>query len=89
MGERIEDFIEMMESINPEAAYPSDMKEAIIGYVERSGEMPIILLDREKCLDILMKDSNMTYDEAIEYFEFNTIGSWVGEGTPAFATLID
>ena len=89
MGERIEDFIEMMESINPEAAYPSDMKEAIIGYVERIGMEPIILLDREKCLDILMKDSNMTYDEAIEYFEFNTIGSWVGEGTPAFATLID
>ena len=85
----MDDFLNLIADINPEACYPSDMKEAIIGYVERSGEMPIILLDREKCLDILMKDSNMTYDEAIEYFEFNTIGSWVGEGTPAFATLID
>ena len=35
-----------------------------------------------------MKDSNMDYEEAQEYFEFNTIGSQVGEGTPAFATLI-
>ena len=26
----------------------------------------------------------MTDAEAVEYFEFNTIGSWMGEGTPIF-----
>jgi len=26
----------------------------------------------------------MTEEEAIEYFEFNVTGAWVGEGTPAF-----
>jgi hypothetical protein len=26
----------------------------------------------------------MTYDEAVEFFEFNILGSWVGDQTPAF-----
>ena len=28
----------------------------------------------------------MTYEEAVEYFEFNVIGAWVGEQTPMFLT---
>lgn len=84
----IDNFLEMMEEMNPHAQYPSDMTEAIIGYVERFDMAPLILLDREKCIDILMRDSDMSYEDVIEYFEFNTIGSWVGEGTPFFATLI-
>jgi len=67
--------------------YPTDMKRAIIGYVERAGGMqPQILLDRDKCIGIL-KNQGMTEEEAIDYFEFNTIGAWMGEGTPLFATL--
>ena len=26
----------------------------------------------------------MTYEDAVEFFEFNTTGAWVGEGTPLF-----
>jgi len=26
----------------------------------------------------------MTYDDAVEFFEFNILGSWVGDETPAF-----
>ena len=36
-------------------------------------------------IHILMKD--MDEDEANEYFDFNVIGAWMGEGTPCFATL--
>lgn len=43
---------------------------------------PIAIYDRQKCIEILMRD--MTEDEAYEYFEFNVIGAWVGESTPAF-----
>jgi len=34
-----------------------------------------------------MQDGIETREDAEEYFEFNTIGGWVGDGTPAFATL--
>lgn len=74
--------------MNEEAVYPTDLKDAIIGYVERIGLSPCILLDREKCVDIFIERDGMTYEEAIEHFEFNVIGSYVGESTPMFATLM-
>lgn len=35
-----------------------------------------------------MKDG-MSHEEAIEFFYFNVIGAWIGEGTPCFAVLTD
>jgi hypothetical protein len=43
--------------------------------------------DRQKCIEILMRD--MSEEDAHEYFEFNVIGAFVGENTPAFIELID
>ena len=61
--------------------------EAIIGTVERFGDSEaIILYDKEKVIQILMKE--MSREEAEEYFYYNIIGAYVGEGTPAFATII-
>ena len=49
---------------------------------------PQILLDREMCIKILIKDG-LSREEAEEHFEFNTIGSFMGaKATPCFATLI-
>lgn len=83
-----DDFLEEMSNINAKALYPTDLKEAIIGRVERYGMHPLILLDREKCLEIFVTRDGMTPEEAEEFFEFNVIGAWMGEGTPCFATLI-
>ncbi len=30
----------------------------------------------------------MSHDEATEFFEFNILGAWVGEGTPCFVKLL-
>ena len=73
MKKEIEDFLECMELINQEALYPTGFEEAIIGIAERIGSEPLILLDRQKCIEILMKD--MSEEEAIEYFDFNVLGS--------------
>jgi len=35
-----------------------------------------------KCIAILMKDYKMGYEEAIEYFDYNVSGKYVGEQTP-------
>ena len=60
--------------------------DAIIGTVERFGDSEtIILYDKEKVLETLMKDMNR--EEAEEYFHYNILGAYVGEGTPAFASL--
>jgi hypothetical protein len=34
-----------------------------------------------------MKREKMTYEEAVGSFDDNVLGSWVGEGTPAFVQI--
>ena len=57
--------------------------EALMGVVQRFGQKGVILYDTDKILEILVA-RGMTCDEAHEFFEFNILGSWVGEETPAF-----
>lgn len=57
-------------------------EEAFIG-VGMQFNKPIAIFDYDKCLTILQKDG-MTYYEAEEYMQFNVVGSYVGENTPAF-----
>ena len=44
----------------------------------------VALYDYDLCIKVLVEDQQMTEEEAIEYFDYNVIGSWVGEGTPIF-----
>lgn len=60
-----------------------EMDEALIGVCRRFGQPDILAYDLEKVLDIFV-DQGMTREEAVEFFEFNTIGAWVGDLTPAF-----
>ena len=73
--------------------YPDLLKadgfdDAIIGVVERIG-IQAICYDQEKVIDILIERDGMDYEEAIEYFEFNIAGAWVGESTPFFLQKMD
>jgi hypothetical protein len=43
---------------------------------------PVVAYDRTIVIDILARE--MTREEAEEFFEFNTIGSWMGDLTPVF-----
>ncbi len=57
--------------------------DCIVGVVERFGQSPIVCYDREKVIAANMKDG-MDYEEAVEFFEFNQIGAWLGDSTPCF-----
>ena len=61
---------------------PAAFDEAIIGVAERSGMEPVVCYDRTLCIDILARD--MPREDAEEFFEFNTIGAWMGDLTPVF-----
>ena len=37
-----------------------------------------------KMVEILFYEAGMPYQEAMEYLEFNTLGSYVGERTPIY-----
>jgi hypothetical protein len=70
---------------NPEALLADGFEEAILGVAERCSCPTLVVYDIEHCLKILMRDG-MTYEEADEFFSFNTLGAWVGEHTPLFLT---
>ena len=71
--------------------YPDDtfkiadgFDDAIIGVDDNNLK---IVYDIDKVIDILIKDG-MTDDEAIEFYEYNIAGSYVGENTPSFIRLL-
>lgn len=57
--------------------------EAIIG-MECTGEIPRVVYSTKLMIHILINRDGMTEDEAIEFFDFNVIGSYLGEGTPLY-----
>jgi|TARA_R110000868_G_scaffold8216_3_gene42949 hypothetical protein len=56
--------------------------DAIIGVVERIG-LEVVCYDLDKVIEILMKQG-MDEEDAWEWYQFNMVGSWVGEKTPVF-----
>ena len=72
---------------NEEALLADGFEEAFLGVSEVFGRPPLATYDKEKCIDILVERDGMTYEEAVEYFEFNVSGSWVGDSTPIYLTL--
>lgn len=61
--------------------------DAVIGVAVRCGQPDVVAYSVEKCLEILQQRDKMTYDNALEYFEFNVQGAWVGETTPIWVWL--
>jgi hypothetical protein len=37
-----------------------------------------------ECINILIEKDGMTEEQAMEYFDFNVVGAWMGETTPIF-----
>jgi hypothetical protein len=75
---------EILENYPDETFLKADgFDEAIIGLDEKSGRL---IYSTTKCLEILVKDEEMTMEEAIEHFYYNVSGAYFGEQTPIFCT---
>ena len=42
----------------------------------------------DRCLEIIAEDDNLTIEDAVEHFEFNISGAYVGEKTPLFIEVM-
>jgi hypothetical protein len=59
--------------------------DCVVGVLERFGMNNIILYDKQRVIEKIMKESpGGSYEEAVEYYEFNQLGGWHGDGTPGF-----
>jgi len=69
---------------NPAALLADGLEGGLVGIAERCGQPALAVYDVEKCAEWLMKKDNITYEEAVEFLEFNSVGAWVGENTPVW-----
>ena len=88
---RIQDWVAQH---NEDAIIYPDLNEALIGICEQFGRPIVAADDFNKCIDILKQngtneDLGTDYDDAIEYFYVNTIGTTVGDSTPVFITMYE
>ena len=74
--------------LGPEALLADGLEDALIGVAYRAGMSAVALYDRDRCLEILVRDSGMTEAEAEEWMAYNVEAAWVGPGTPIFCELL-
>ena len=71
-------------SIGCSVVFADGFDEAICGfYFLEEVDGVVVCYDTNKCIKILV-EQGMTIDEALEYFDFNVLGSYVGELTPKY-----
>ena len=56
--------------------------DCIIGVGTRCGMTDVFIYDKHKMITKLVRRDDMTYDEALEFINFNIAGAFIGEDTP-------
>jgi hypothetical protein len=84
-------FIEIKEELaelNEEAVLYDGYEDALIGIAFRFNLPPLACYDYNKCILLLMNRDGMTHEEAVDYFQYNTLGCWAGDHTPIFVNMV-
>ena len=83
---KIKEINEYAEEVEEEIIIYDAFEDAIIGLADRFGMDTSVAYDYDKVIKILMED--MSYEEAVEHFDFNVIGGWVADSTPVFIKVL-
>ena len=46
--------------------------------------IPVVLYSSPLCIQQLMEDNDWSEEDAVDWFNFNTLGAYAGENTPMF-----
>jgi len=80
---KFEEKKNLLYQLSPDVIVADGFEDALIG-VGQQFNKALAVYDRQKCIEILMERDGMSDEEAVEYFEYNVTGAWVGEYTPIF-----
>lgn len=80
----MEDKIKL-EELSEDIIILDDFNEAVLGMVS-SFEGPRVVYNLKTILEILQKDG-MSREEALEYFNFNILGAYIGPQNPVFLDI--
>lgn len=78
-------ILERLHEQNPDALVLEDYKDALVGIVRTHKGNFVACYDADKCIDTIAKMEGVDDRvQAVEHFEFNVEGSYVGEHGPVF-----
>lgn len=80
-------MISLEEILEDDMLVMDGFNDCVVGVAERAGGSRVLAYDTQKIVSKLV-DQGMSVEEAIEFFEFNQLGAYVGEGTPVFITFL-
>lgn len=81
---------EIMQLLEEEESLTADgFDECIIGAGSRCGQPTLAVYSVQKIIETLVERDGMTYEDAVEHFNFNIVGAWVGPKTPIFVEMIE
>lgn len=76
------DEILMQQLEDNECLLAAGYESALIGITE--GSNPVAVYDTDLCIKCLMEEDDMNEEDAVDFFYYNTVGSFVGEKTPIY-----
>ena len=59
--------------------------DAIIGYTDDG----LVVYDSNACVELLCDQSGLSYEDSLDFLEFNTFGAYCGEKTPIFCHRVE
>ena len=79
-----EEVREKLSHFDPEMLLADGFDDCIVGTCYTPGPGFRAVYDVDRMIETLVERDGMSWEEAWEYFEFNTEGAYVGEKTPIF-----
>jgi hypothetical protein len=82
---------EEIAAADPDILFADGFDDALIGYTDSWGAENSrcirAVYDYTKCVEVLTNRDGVSYEDAVEYLEFNTLGAYVGARTPVFVHI--
>ena len=84
-----EEIEQHLQDIGQSALLMDGFDEALIGFSQRLNEPLLAVYKWQRMVQILKNRDKMSYEDAVEYIEYNCIGAWIGEQTPIIVMPIE
>jgi hypothetical protein len=68
-----------------ELLFADGFDAALVGIGQRFNSY-FLVYDRATVIQTMMDRDGMSEEDALEFFDFNIVGAWVGDATPCFLT---
>jgi hypothetical protein len=80
----VRDILDFISEDNPRAITYDGLDNAIIGwtFASHDDDHSVLVYSRDKIIRIFMERDDMSYDDAMEFFDYNVLGLSLGEHQP-------